>query len=112
LYWKWPRSERARYKADYLAFVLAIEMTDPELPPLPAISPVTLVLVQLREAREWQRVATLASAIITKSGRPYSIEQALEIVQDLHSALYPGRNFGPYKEWEKTKDARLKKVHV
>jgi hypothetical protein len=87
-------------------------MTDPELPPLPAISPMTLVFAQLREARKWQSVATLASAIITKSGRPYSIEQALEIVQDIHLALYPGRNFGAYKEWEKTKDARLKKIHT
>jgi hypothetical protein len=93
-------------------FALAIEMADPELPPLPAISPVTLVLTQLSEARRWQRVATLASAIIIKSGHPYSIEQALEIVQDIYFVLYPGRNFGPYREWEKTKDARLKKVHV
>jgi hypothetical protein len=87
-------------------------MAFPESPPRPAISPGALALAQFTEATKWQTAATLASAIVTASGRPYSIEQALEIVHDIHSAMNPGRNFGPYKEWEKTKDARLKKVHV
>jgi len=85
-------------------------MDAPGSPPLPTISPLSLALAQLAEARKGQTVATLASALITTSSRPYSIEQALEIVQDVHFALYPGRNVGVYKEWEATKDDRMKKV--
>jgi hypothetical protein len=74
--------------------------------------PPSLVIAQLSEAVKWQCVATLASAIITASGRPYSIEQALEIAQDIRFALYPEPQAGSYKEWEKTKDERLRKIRI
>jgi hypothetical protein len=85
-------------------------MAAPGSPHLTPISPLSLALVQLAEARKGQTVATLTSAIITASSRPYSIEQALEIAQDIQFALYPGRNFGSYKEWKTTKEERLKKL--
>jgi len=69
-------------------------------------------LAQLTEAAKWQSVATLASAIVTASGRAHSIEQVLEIAHDIHFAMFPAPNLGAYKEWAKTKDARLKKVHA
>jgi hypothetical protein len=87
-------------------------MSAPGSPPPPSISPRGIVIAQMTEAVKWQTVTILASAIITASGRPYSIEQALEIVQDIQFALYPERKSDIYKEWEKTKDARLKKVRV
>ena len=58
-----------------------------------------------------QVAATLASGIIAASGRPHSIKEALEIVQDIQFAMYPAPGIGRYKEWEKTKDERLSKVH-
>lgn len=54
---------------------------------------------------------TLAAAIIAASGRPHSIEQALEIVKDIEFSLYPAPAYGAYREWEKTKNQRLSKVH-
>lgn len=68
--------------------------------------------VQMVEAVKWQTAATLASAIISASGRPYSINEALEILQDVRFALYPEHNSSAYKEWEKSKDVRLKKVYI
>jgi hypothetical protein len=65
----------------------------------------------LIDATRQQAIATMARAIIIASGRPHSIEQALEIMHDMRFATYPARQLAVYKEWEKTKDARLKKVH-
>jgi hypothetical protein len=58
-----------------------------------------------------QNATTLAAAIISASGRPHSIEQALEIVTDIQFALNPNPRAGAYQEWAKTKDERLSKVH-
>jgi hypothetical protein len=58
-----------------------------------------------------QANATLAAAIITASGKPHSIQQALEIQTDLYWAQNPDPGSGAYQEWAKTKDARLTKVH-
>jgi hypothetical protein len=66
---------------------------------------------QFIETTKAQTAATLAAAVISASGRPWSIEQALDIKRDIQAALYPAPNHGWYKEWEKTKDARLRKVH-
>ena len=70
------------------------------------------ILAQLTEATKQQNAATLAAAIITASGRPYSIEEALAIANDIYFAMYPAPNAGIYIEWVKTRDARLKKVHI
>ncbi len=75
--------------------------TPPNVPP---------AVAQLSATRQ-QVAATIASAIMASSGRPYSIQQALEIVRDVHYALYPAPNAEPYNEWAKTREARLSKVH-
>jgi hypothetical protein len=54
---------------------------------------------------------TLAAAIIAAAGRPFSIQQALEIVEDIHHAMFPAPNATIYAEWAKTRNARLAKVH-
>jgi hypothetical protein len=78
----------------------------------PQMAPQMLTSVhQLIEATKQQAIATLAAAIITQSERPWSIEQAMELANDIHMAMYPAPNYGHYQEWVKTKDARLKKVH-
>jgi hypothetical protein len=71
----------------------------------------TLISARLAAASRQQVAATLASGIIAASDRAHSIEQALEIMHDIYHAMYPERGSTAYKEWEKTKDARLKKVH-
>lgn len=85
---------------------------DSSLPPAAGLTPATLMLARLTDALKWQTAATVASAIITASGRPYSIAEALEIVNDVRFALNPEPNFAPYQEWEKTKDARLTKIRM
>jgi hypothetical protein len=54
---------------------------------------------------------TIASAIMISSWRRYSIQQALEIVRDIHFAMYPAPNVEPYNEWAKTREARLSKIY-
>jgi hypothetical protein len=68
-------------------------------------------LAQLTEATKQQAIATMASAIIGASGRPWSIAQAMELANDLQMAMYPAPNYGHYQEWVKTKDKRVNKVH-
>lgn len=75
------------------------------------IPPGAAAVWKLTEASKWQTAATLASSIILASGRPYSIQQALDIVRDIQFALFPVQNDAAYKEWEKTKHANLNKVH-
>jgi hypothetical protein len=65
----------------------------------------------LAEAAKAQVAATLAAAIITVSGRPHSIQQALDIARDIQFAMYLAPGYGHYIEWEKTKAERLGKVH-
>ncbi len=81
-----------------------------QIPPN-VVAAVNMSLATLAEVAKAQTAATLAAAIITASGEPHSIEQALEIAHDIQFAMYPAPNSGVYKEWLKTKDARLKKIH-
>jgi hypothetical protein len=74
--------------------------------PLPAAE-----VAQLLNATRQQVAATLASAIMVSSGRPYSIGQALEIMQDIQNAMYPMPQHGVYQEWAKTREARLAKIY-
>jgi hypothetical protein len=66
---------------------------------------------QLFKLLRRQNATILAAAIISASGRPHSIEQALEIVRDIQFATNPNPGSGAYQEWAKTKDERLSKVH-
>jgi hypothetical protein len=83
----------------------------PTSPPPTAVPTGAIAAAQLTEAAKQQAVATLASAIIIASGRPHSIREAIEIARDVRFALYPTPQLEAYKEWEKTKDARLARVH-
>jgi hypothetical protein len=75
------------------------------------VSPGAAALWKLTDATKWQSATTLASSIIITSGRPHSIQQAVEIVRDIHFAMFPVPNDPSYKEWEKAKGAILNKVH-
>jgi hypothetical protein len=76
-----------------------------------SVPPSVTAMAQLTEVTKWQSANTLASAIIIASGRPYSVQEALDIARDIHFAMFPVHNSGAYKDWEKTKHERLNKVH-
>jgi hypothetical protein len=76
-----------------------------------AVPPGAAAIWKLAEATKWQTATTLASSIIMASGRPHSIQQALDIARNIHFAMFPVPNDPAYKEWEKTKGASLNKVH-
>lgn len=67
--------------------------------------------MQMLAATRMQSVCTLAASIITASGHPWSIEEALELRIDIYHAMFGEPSTGAFKEWAKTKDQRLKKVH-
>jgi hypothetical protein len=75
------------------------------------VPPAVVALGQFTEATKWHTASTLASAIISASGRPHSIQQALDIARDIHFAMFPVHNLPAYKDWEKTKHERLNKIH-
>jgi hypothetical protein len=66
---------------------------------------------QMLEVGRAQAVTTLAAAIITASGRPWSVQQALDLKRDVYFAMYPSTGAGVYIDWAKTRDERLNKVH-
>ena len=70
-----------------------------------------IAMGKMAEATKWHAAATLASSIVAASGRPHSIQQALEITRNIHFAMFPVPNDPAYKEWEKTKGASLSEVH-
>jgi hypothetical protein len=69
-------------------------------------------LTRLINATQNAAAATLAAALITASGSPHSVDEALELLRDIQYSLHPG-NFsgsGNYQAWQKTK--QTDKVHV
>ena len=67
--------------------------------------------VQMLEATKHQAVASLAAGIIAASGRPWSIQQALDLKTDIYFAMYPSPNSGAFTAWAKTREERLGTVH-
>lgn len=55
--------------------------------------------------------ASLAGSIIAASGRPHSIKEALEVVNNVHHAMYPNAGSGRYQAWAEKKDEILNAVH-
>jgi hypothetical protein len=84
----------------------------PESPiPPAALMQLQQDMLHIREALKAQAAATLAASIVTASGRPHSIQQALDIARDIQMAMYPSPQSGFYQEWAKTKEEKLNKVH-
>lgn len=53
----------------------------------------------------------LTSAIVTASGRHYSVAEVLELNRDIHFSLFPAPGHAGFEEWARTKEGALKKVH-
>jgi hypothetical protein len=54
--------------------------------------------------------AALAGGLIAASGRPHTIQEALELHRDVRLALYPKAGQGPYLQWAETRAETLAKV--
>jgi len=82
--------------------------------PIPpqVISIIVTELAKLVIAQRNSGVATLTSAIVASTGRPVSIEDILQITEDISWSLYPDHRNGRYQEWIKTKDEGVKKVQA
>jgi hypothetical protein len=55
--------------------------------------------------------ATLAAAMITAAGRPHSVEEVRQLMNDLHWSSHPSPGNGAYQEWARTSAARMKVPH-
>jgi len=75
------------------------------------IAGISQSLEKLAISNQSVATATLTAAIVSARGKPTSIKEVLEIAHDINFAMYPARNYGNYKEWEKTKDQRLAKIY-
>ena len=79
--------------------------------PFQSDNPAVLAFGRLMEVTRQQTAAAVASAVITASGRPHSINEALEVLRDVLFAMYPAPESQAYQQWAKTKDERLQKIH-
>jgi len=61
-------------------------------------------------ATQRNAVATIAGAMITVSGRPWSIKEVMELMNSLHFALHPSPGAGRYDAWAKDPQ-NLEKVY-
>lgn len=55
--------------------------------------------------------ASLAGGIISASGRPWSVGEAMGLLTDVSFAMHPLPGDGHYEAWKAKKEDRLKAVH-
>ena len=79
--------------------------------PLSVIAGIGQSLEKLANAAQSAAIATLTAAIVTARGKPTSINEVLEIAQNINFAMYPAPNHGLYKEWATKKEAKLAKIY-
>jgi hypothetical protein len=73
-----------------------------QMPP-PSLDTQKLVALQQNAA------ATLAAAIIAASGRPHSVQEALDLLQDVSFSLFPKPQHAIYQKWKEAD--KLSEVH-
>ena len=61
----------------------------------------TQISAQMLEATKTSAAATIAAALISASGRPHSVGEAVSLVRDVHWSMWPTPSHGAYKEWHK-----------
>jgi hypothetical protein len=65
---------------------------------------------RLINASQKAAAATIVAALITASGRPHSVDLALELLRDVEFSLYPQPNLGAYQTWLQNK--QTDKPHI
>jgi hypothetical protein len=66
-------------------------------------------LGKLVEAMRLAAAASLANAVILSARRPHSIENAVQVLEDVRNSLWADSNSARYQAWKKHFDAA--KVH-
>jgi hypothetical protein len=69
------------------------------------------IMSQVVRASNRAAQASLAGAIIAASGRPHSIDEALDVLRSVSFAMNPAPGGPDYEEWAKNKAQHLGKVH-
>ena len=74
------------------------------------MSDIVKQLTKLNNSLDELIVSNVAGAMITASARPWSIEEAHELMGSIHFALRPAANLGVYEAWKKKYPENLAKV--
>jgi hypothetical protein len=64
----------------------------------------------LINATQRAAAASLAGGIIAASGRPHSLKEALEVLSDVHNAMFSAPGNGHYERW-KADEGRFDKIY-
>lgn len=72
--------------------------------------PPTPDLMRLAIATERAAAATLAAALITAAGRPHSVDEAAQLMNDLQHKLYPTPGDAGHSNWLRA--AKTDQVHT
>ena len=62
-------------------------------------------LGKLVEATRMAAAATLANAVILSANRPHSIENAVQVLEDIRNSLWADANGARYQAWKRKFDA-------
>jgi hypothetical protein len=69
------------------------------------------VMQQQAAAMRAQSASTLTASIVAASGRPWSIQQMMDVYRDVSFALFPDPRSGAYQNWQQNSQETLNKVH-
>jgi hypothetical protein len=72
--------------------------------------PPTPLDTQLLAATRQAACASLAGGMIAASGRPWSLKEAMELMNHVHFTIFPSPAHGSYQSWQKDAD-RLVRVY-
>jgi hypothetical protein len=61
----------------------------------------TQISAQMLEVTKTAAAATIAAALISATGRPHSVGEAVQLLHDVQWSLWPSPSHGAYKEWHK-----------
>jgi hypothetical protein len=61
-------------------------------------------LGKLIEATRMAAAAMLANAVILSAGRPHSVENAVQVLEDIRNSLWADANSARYQAWKKKFD--------
>jgi hypothetical protein len=78
-----------------------------DVPPALVVS-----LAQGAAASKAAAAAALAGGMIAASGRPHSIEEAMELYQNVYHVMFPSPGHGSYQAFVSKRDSIVKATHV
>jgi len=70
------------------------------------------MLSRAAESSKNAAAAALASGIIAASGRPHSIEEAMDVYQNVYFTMFPAPGYGHYQAYQANKDQIVRTTHT